>query len=302
MAKLTSSSVTINSYDLEASNVSDTDTFTAAGSISAETNAWDEQEEFDQNDDLIEYTSVWDYAFNGEYGTYNWFALAHARSVVGPDYDYTGNGAVNVSVGAGKYVEVEAVVLTENDNGATVADVDYSVGDNYHTNWQYSDFAKLVLTGAGNVYFDNSEASSAATAGGATVDASAMTGTSSLTYWGNQNQTDYVTLGAGKDLVGIYGSTTALYDRVTGFGAADKVMLVDSDIVAGDDWAGKLTIDSGVTSVSGAIANALAQLDTETVGYFQYGGNTYVVEDGSDDYAIQLVGTLTLTADNILFA
>ena len=236
-------------------------------------------------------------AFNSDFGEYNWFALSHARSVVGPTYDYTGDGVVNVSVEAGKYVEVEAVVLTtsavDGDNAIVAANGS-------------SDFAKLVLTGAGNVYFDNGDADTAGEAGGATVDASAMTGTSSLTYYGNDNQTDYVTLGAGKDYVGIYGSSTALFDRITGFSAAaDQIMLVDEDIDAAD-WVGKLTIDSGVTTASGAISNALAQLDEEEAGYFQFGGNTYVVEDGTDvgdaDYAIQLVGTLTLTSTNIDFA
>ena len=139
----------------------------------------------------------------------------------------------------------------------------------------------------------------------ATVDASAMTGTSSLTYTGNANQTDYVTLGAGSDTVVISGSTTTLYDRVTGFGKTDLISLIDTDIDLAQ-WMGKLTIDSGVTTVSGAIANAVEQLATERAGYFQFGGNTYVVEDGTDvggaDYAIQLVGTLTLTSTNIDFA
>ena len=264
MAKLTSSTVQMNSDDFEVSGVSDTDTFVA--------NTGD-----------------------------NWVALAHARSVVGPNYDYTGNGVVNVSVGAGKSVQIDAVVLTTNDNGAIVADV---YDDNTGDNWQYSDFAKLVLTGAGEVYFDNTDAETADTAGGATVDASAMTGTSVLDYTGNINQTDYVTLGAGKDLVGIWGSSTSLFDRVTGFSAAaDKIKLNDYD----DSWVGKLTIDSGVTTASGAIANALVQLDEEETGYFQFGGNTYVVEDGNyvdgqdtiqADFAIQLVGLLTLTASN----
>ncbi len=251
MAKLTSSSVVMNSNDLEAVAVSDTDTFVANT-------------------------------------TNNWFALDHARSVVGPSYSYTGNGVVNVSVGAGKYVEVESVVLTHNDNNAIVADVD--------GNWLYSDFAKLVLSGAGDVYFWNNDAESAATAGGATVDASAMTGTSSLEYTGNWWQTDYVTLGAGQDTVWLDGSSSTLFDRVTGFSAADDVIgLVDG----ADDWVGKLTIDSGVTSASGAITNAFAQMSTNEAAYFQYGGNTYVAEwDGSDKYAIQLVGTFNLTEDN----
>ena len=252
MSKLTSSSVRMT-IGLAASKVLDTDTFSAAGTET--------------------------------------FTLAHARSVVGPEYAYTGNGVVNASVGAGKTLTVTEVVLDINNaSGGIVA----ATGK--------SDFAKLVLSGDGNVIFDNHGASSADTAGGATVDASAMTGTSSLTYTGNANQTDYVTLGAGSDTVVISGSTTTLYDRVTGFGKTDLISLIDTDIDLAQ-WMGKLTIDSGVTTVSGAIANAVEQLATERAGYFQFGGNTYVVEDGSSaDYAIQLVGTLTLTSSNIDFA
>lgn len=249
MNKLTASSVRMET-DLAASNVSDSDVFIDAHNEST------------------------------------WFTLTHARSTVGPAYDYTGEGVVNVTVEASQDVNIMDVVVGESESGATQAESGYS------------DFAKLVLSGAGTVYFYNEEADTADTAGGAIVDASAMTGTSSLEFAGNINQTDYVTLGAGKDFVGIYGSTTTLFDRVTGFSAADKIMITDTD---GDEsWVGKLTIDSGVTSASGAISNALAQMGEDEVAYFQFGGNTYVVQDDEGDAsAIQLVGALTLTSANI---
>lgn len=207
------------------------------------------------------------------------FTIAHERSAIGPNYAYVGSGIVNVSAESGKTVTITGVA--NNGSGAPASG--------------QSDFAKLVLTGAGNVTFNNDVGSTnVSTAGGATVDASGLT-TGSLVWTGNDVQTDYVTLGSGADTAYITGSSNTLYDRVTGFGTTDNVTL--STALGTGDWKGLVTIDSGVTTVSGAISNALTQLAPTEVGYFIFGGNTYVVENGaSADFAIQLVGTFTLDA------
>ncbi|MBU3587807.1 hypothetical protein ICN30_08170 [Polynucleobacter sp. 31A-FELB] len=208
------------------------------------------------------------------------FTIAHDRSAIGPNYSFSGSGIANVSVESGKTVTIASV---ENDGAGAAASGN-------------SDFAKLVLTGSGNVTFNNltGAGTTVATAGGATVDASALSG--SLVWTGNTVQTDYVTLGSGADTLSITGSTAALYDRVTGFGTTDKVTLITT--YAASAWAGLVTVDSGISTVSAAITDAATQIaaTSDEAGYFLFNGNTYVVDLNSTDpsLAIQLVGSLTL--------
>jgi len=164
-----------------------------------------------------------------------------------------------------------------------------------------SDFSKLVLTGAGDVVFNNATAGKAST-----VDASGLAGALGFTAGA---KVENVTLGAGKDILtfGTGSSTYAATDVVKGFGAGDKL---DLGLAAKTDFIKFDATAAGSVSFEQAITQAAAATgvnDGSKAAWFTWtDGNTYVVQDWdtkavidqtSADVVIKLVGALSLTAD-----
>lgn len=171
-----------------------------------------------------------------------------------------------------------------------------------------SDFSKLVLSGKGDVKFDNNETGSKAV----TVDAAALTG--ALNFEAGA-KVESVTLGSGKDVLTFAAgsSTYAAMDVVTGFAKGDTLKVAGITVAASTDIT-KLDV-TGVVSFEQAIVQAAAAsaADAAQIAYFNWtDGNTYVVgnvtespslgpiNDGSQDVVVKLVGSVTLAYDAAL--
>lgn len=164
-----------------------------------------------------------------------------------------------------------------------------------------SDFSKLVLTGKGDVSFDN------ATGKAATVDASALTG--ALTFAAGA-QVEKLTLGAGKDAltVAVGNSTYAATDSITNFVKGDTISLTGltaaTSLVKFDAaTAGSVSFEQALTQ---AAAFTGVQDGTKAAWFTWTDGNTYIVQDNdakavidqtSTDTVIKLAGVVTLAAD-----
>jgi hypothetical protein len=169
-----------------------------------------------------------------------------------------------------------------------------------------SDFSKLVLSGKGDVVFDNTDGAKT------TVDAGALTG--ALTFTAGK-AVETITLGAGKDVLtfGAGDSTYAAMDVVTGFAKGDTLKVAGINVAASTDIT-KLDV-TGAVSFEQAIVQAAAAsaADSAQIAYFNWtDGNTYVVgnvnesspvgpiNDGSQDVVVKLVGSVTLAYDATL--
>ena len=226
-------------------------------------------------------------------------------SAVDPTKFVAGSGTVNLVA----ETKDQTVTVVQNDGAKLSA-----------TN---SAFSKLVLTGAGNVTFDNADNSytgSAATndAKAVEVDASGLSG--KLTFTGTIGAVDKVTLGAGSDTVNLikgdgdtatfgedadYDAAASSYnaiDIITGFTAGkDKLGVADIDGDAGITVL-KVTIDTNLQESWVAHALREAHKADVDVAYFIVGGNTYVVQDfgaydgtrQDSDIVVQLIGEVTL--------
>lgn len=180
--------------------------------------------------------------------------------------------------------------------------VDVAVNDH-----EFSDFARLVVTGAGNVSMNNTEGY------GVELDATGLQGR--LSFVAGYNVVDKVALGTGQDEVRLFwsdggdGLTNALsdygnMDTMTGFKTGSDKFVV-ANITPGDAieymaYPGDLGVDFAQTVSLALMAAADAGKDVTS---FIWAGNTYLVQDvltGTDteanavfDPATDLVAKLT---------
>ena len=184
-----------------------------------------------------------------------------------------------------------------------------------------SDNVKFIITGSQDLTMDKL----AATTTGSAIDASAFTG--KLTAFGSAKG-DVITGGSGDDTIDGNGGA----DVVTGGAGADKFILSDAVYGAGKDIVtikdmvfktdsltlkdqGTETFTAGKIDVSaaGSLAAALGIASSSTDGstnaaikWFQYGGNTYLVEimtnngagltdAATTDMVVKLTGTIDLS-------
>jgi len=181
-------------------------------------------------------------------------------------------------------------------------------------------FKTLVLTGAGNATYN------AGTGGkDVTIDASKSTGV--LTFSGDKDAVEKISLGSGKDIL-TFGSdgtgtgdaaafsTYAKTDVITGFAKGDTIK-VAVETTGGSGWvdtAAELVKFDPTSAVSfeQALTQAAAAAGSTKAAWFNWtDGNTYIVQDtdgattavvdqNSGDLVIKLVGSLTLTTDATL--
>ncbi|NYT63463.1 hypothetical protein H0A66_14190 [Alcaligenaceae bacterium] len=163
-----------------------------------------------------------------------------------------------------------------------------------------SDFATLVLTGKGNVNFDNANGTLATS-----IDASGLSG--SLNFKAGA-KIETITLGSGKDVVDFtatQSSTYAATDVVTSFSTGDVLDLgvTGKANMVKFDATGAVSFEQALTQAVDSVAN-----DASKAAWFTWtDGNTYVVKDtdtsktvidqNSGDLVIKLAGALDLTAD-----
>jgi hypothetical protein len=166
--------------------------------------------------------------------------------------------------------------------------------------------ANVINTGAGNDLVTIGS-------GAVTVDLGA--GDDTLTLATAATQTQSVTLGAGADTVDINAvqASAGAYLSILDFQAGDKIDVAGVDIgtIAGATLGAKVTL--GAAANFATYINAIAAGDGETDGaggagnsidgWFQLGGNTYLVIDNSEeatfqdgqDIVIEIVGLVDLT-------
>lgn len=210
---------------------------------------------------------------------------------------YEGSGVINVNAQDANISITKVVTNGTSTAAATGALTTTTTGTVISET--YSDFAKLVLSGEYDVTFDNSavvtEGTTSVTfttfnAGGAIVDASALTG--NLIWTGNTNQKDLVTLGAGDDELNVIDtgakSTYQRYDVITGFAGDDTIA-----VAASGDTIVKVTTTASTLAL--AFVDVANQLDG-AIGYFKFGSSTYIYDGADDggvantDLAVELVG------------
>lgn len=197
--------------------------------------------------------------------------------------DKASAGTVNVDVHAGSTATIE-----EGGNG----------------------FASLVATGAGSIVFDNSaaDAGDEATAidlSGIAADADEngvidTSLTSDIILNGAVAET--VTLSAGVDRIDVTSSTYGKLDTVVGFTASGDYE--DGLVANGATTAERVTLAEGDT-LAQAFVKAAIQSDTNgTTVFFNYEGNTYLLDDAvggsagvldDADFAVKIVGTYDFT-------
>lgn len=154
-----------------------------------------------------------------------------------------------------------------------------------------------------------------------TIDASESTGDVTIsdalkgvTFTGGAGD-DTVTLGAGNTVTGGAGddsftvNKTAVNDRsvITDFGAGDTIKMGSTADGSGDDHAlgDALVVNDPKATLADYVTAATATA-TESVAWFQYEGNTYVVVntgvgfDLAKDYIVQLSGSVDLS-DAVMF-
>lgn len=191
-----------------------------------------------------------------------------------------------------------------------------TIGANVGAAGTGSDFAKLVLSGNGNVVFNNSATGNKAFE----ADASALKG--ALTITATTGAVDKITLGAGNDVVNLIAKGTAAdtalvtstynaTDVITGFTAgSDKLGVAD----LGTAGIKVLKYVDGGADFSQTVSNALAaaQAGAADVAYFTFGSDTYVVQDVANtgatagvfdqnvDIVVKLVGQVNLTATDFV--
>lgn len=181
-------------------------------------------------------------------------------------------------------------------------------GSDAATDDDFSDFAKLVLSGAGNVSMNNEEGY------GVEIDASALKG--SLTFTAAYDAVDKVTLGAGKDEITLVNdsdddalSEFGTMDTITGFASGQDKLDVDGAGASYAAYTGELGLDFSQTA-SLALMNASDA--GKDVASFVWNNNTYIVQDlvadnategifdASTDLVVKLTGVVSLTATDFV--
>ncbi|WP_062363564.1 DUF4214 domain-containing protein [Vreelandella aquamarina] len=206
----------------------------------------------------------------------------------------------------------------------TLSVVDITVGD------ELAELTELTLSGNGSVTVDNANGANANAATKlATINASELGGelayganagniTGGLNYTGNIAVAESVTLGSGADIVNA-NSTYGLMDTIIGFDSTketnDGTSVTDTLVFGGLDTsagvATKVTLSENATSLGLAFVEAASASDaaSDAVVTFQFGGNTYLFQDGADagslddnDLAIEIVGLHDFSQDFDTFA
>ncbi len=202
-----------------------------------------------------------------------------------------------------KDVETINIVADDSGEGAANATHTMTLTADKATTVKVSGDAGLTLTLKGSdavKTIDASESTGNVTISG-TLKGVAFTG-------GDGNDT--VTLGAGNTVTGGAGNDTfiinktAVNDRsvITDFGADDKIKMGTSADGSGDGNAlgDALVVNDPKATLADYVTAATATA-TESVAWFQYEGNTYVVVnsgvgfDASADYIVQLSGSVDLS-------
>jgi hypothetical protein len=243
--------------------------------------------------------------------------LLAKRDDISPTKYASGAGTVNL-VAATKGVEVE--VSANLKQGGDLGTDDFS------------DFNKMIVTGAGDVYMDNTEGF------GVEIDASGLKG--NLEFVAAYDAVDKITLGAGKDVVHLFAevdtqtddhdldlseggdwyydalSDYGNMDTITGFTSGQDKLVVNGGISTAKSgvqylaYTGDLGVDFSQTVALALMAASDAGAD---VASFVWSGNTYVVQDvftpsvdwtgdfePADDIVVKLTGVVSLASTDFV--